>query len=233
MKPSIIASVLAFCALASAAPASRTSRRQNSQQGTATLQFEIEPDTFTSDTDITIGTVIDFDATPLKVLSISIATTTDVANPAAIACEALDQSTVVGMFTVNQDAVFSSLQTITSISCEDTSTTAKPRTVTRRTNSNPIPRASQPEAILQFETAPDTFTSDFEIALGTMDDTDLQVISATIASVSGAVNQNKVVCMATANFSSNVVGVFTLATTAVFNKGALEKITSITCAETP
>jgi len=233
MKPSIVTSVLAFCALASAAPASRTSRRQNILQGTATLQFEIQPDTFTSDTYITIGTVIDFDSTPLEVLSISIATTTDVANPAAITCEALDQSTVVGTFTVNQDAVFSSLQTVTSISCEDTSTASKPRTVTRRTNSNSIPRASQAEAILQFEIAPDTFTSDFEIAIGTMDDTDLQLISATIASVSGAKNQNNVVCMATSNFSSNVAGVFTLATTAVFNNGKLEEITSITCAETP
>jgi len=232
MKSSIVASVLAFCALASAAPASRTSRRQNTLQGTAILQFQIAPDTFTSDTNITIGTVIDFDANPLEVLSISIATTADVANPAAIICEALDQSSVVGRFTVNQDAVFSSLQTVTSISCEDTSAAVKPRTVTRRTNSNSIPRASQPEAILQFEIAPDTFTSDFEIVLGTVADTDLQLISATIASVSGAKNENNVVCTATSNFSSNVAGVFTLATTAVFNNGLLEEITSITCVET-
>ncbi|OCL04938.1 hypothetical protein AOQ84DRAFT_356192 [Glonium stellatum] len=231
MKASIIASIFAFCAFSSAAPTSRISRRQSVLQGTAILQFEIVPDTFTSDTEITIGTVIDFDATPLEVLSIAIATTTDVANPAAIVCEALDQSTVVGKFTVNQDAVFSSLQTVTSISCEDTSTATKPRTMTRKTSSNVISRASQPEAILQFEIAPDAFTSDFEIVLGTVADTDLELISATIASVSGAENQNNVVCTATANFSSNVVGVFTLATTAVFNNGALEEITSITCVE--
>ena len=120
MKSSIVASVLAFCALASAAPAPRTSRRQSTLQGTATLQFEISQDTFTSNTEITIGTVLDFDDNPLEVLSISIASTTDVANPAAIACQAFDQSTVVGNFTVNQEVDFSSLQTVTSISCWDT-----------------------------------------------------------------------------------------------------------------
>ena len=231
MRPSIVASVLAFCALTSASPASRTSRRQNILQGTAILLFETAPDEFTSYTNITIGTVLDFDVNPLEVLSISIATTADVANPAAISCVALDQSSVVGQFTVNQDAIFSSLQTVTSISCENASAAVKPRTVTRRTNSNSIPRASQPEAILQFEIAPDTFTSDFEIVLGTVADTDLQLISARIASVSGAKNRDNVVCIAMANFSSNVAGVFTLTSTAVFKNGTLEEITSIICGE--
>lgn len=112
MKFPFVASALALCALASAAPSSR----RKVLTGTAILQFEIAPDTFISDTEITIGTQIDTD---LSILSASIASTSGVANPGAIVCELMDQSTVVGKFTVNKDATFKNLQTVTAISCSD------------------------------------------------------------------------------------------------------------------
>ncbi|OCK77162.1 hypothetical protein K432DRAFT_395840 [Lepidopterella palustris CBS 459.81] len=238
MKASIIATTLSLLALTSAAPAIRSSRRQAIPSGTAILQFEIAPDTFTSDTEITIGSVLDLDAAPLSLLSIAIASTTGVSNPAAIVCEARDQSTVVGTFTVAQDVNFPSLQTITSITCDDTSVSKTGVTSTLAPVSTPIhiatptvaPVSTLPVAVVTLEIQPDTFIQQ-SIPLNTVFETQEDVISATIASVTGANNANNVVCTADENNSSNVAGAFSLNETAIFANGAAVLISSITCAE--
>jgi hypothetical protein len=223
----MIASTLAICAtLASAAPSLR--RSQVTSSATATLQFEIAPDTFTSNTEITIGTVLDLDAKPIDVLSIGVISASDVT------CQAFDQSTVVGTFSSAQNVFFPTLQTVNSITCDFTKRSpsapsiSAPAPATTPTVMGAVATAA--EATLTLEIDADTFIQQ-DIEVNTQVDTDLELISATIATVKGAKNPNNVVCTATKDNSSNVAGVFTLAETAVFNQGKLVHITSISCVE--
>jgi hypothetical protein len=251
MKSSMIASTLAICAtLTSAAPSLR--RRQVTTSATATLQIEIAPDTFTSDTEITLGTVLDLNDTPIEVLSIGVESVNDVT------CLAFDQSTVVGTFSTAQNVFFSTLQTVAEITCDFTKRSSTPTAIIHPTisastvapmTSTGISTVSSTvsapagtrttvsaltntlaEATLTLEIEPDTFIQQ-DVTVGTQADTDIEVISATVATVKGAKNANNVVCVATANDSSDVVGAFSLTETAVFNKGKLVDITSITCEE--
>ncbi len=85
--------------------------------------------------------------------------------------------------------------------------------------------------MIEFEIAPNTFSVDQVIILGAVVDTEIELVSARIASVAGAQNNDKVVCTATKDFSSTVAGTFTLAEAAVFDNGKFVMITSIRCEE--
>jgi hypothetical protein len=236
MKASIISSI-ALAAFVSAAP-SIGKRQIGNVQITATLQFEIAQDTFTANTDIVLGTQLDTD---IEVLSIGL----NSAVPAT--CEARTQSTVVGTFTDRMNVDFASLTQITSISCvadssapvpaRASSTSAAPVTPTvapvQSTASPvasvaPVPAAATPEATLTLEIMPDTFVQ-MTVPIGVAIDTDLNLISAIIASTDNVKNPNAVTCEANDNNSSNVAGVFTEAKRAVFNNGNKDLISRISC----
>ena len=80
MKASVISSIAIFAASALAAPTTVNIpvRRQTTLDGVATIQFEIAPDTFTSDTDITVGTRSEFD---IQLIGATIASVTGVDDP--------------------------------------------------------------------------------------------------------------------------------------------------------
>ncbi|KAE9977996.1 hypothetical protein BLS_000993 [Venturia inaequalis] len=224
MKASIISSVT-LAALATAAPS--IGRRQTpNTQVTATLQFEIAPDTFTANTDIVLGTQLDTD---IEVLSIGLN------SAVAASCEARTQSTVVGRFTNLINVNFDVLTQITSISCSaDAAATAPSTTIPApiQATASPVapvaPVSTSPTATLTLEIMPDTFVQ-MTVPIGVAIDTDLQLISASIATTENVANPNAVKCEANDNNSSNVAGVFTIAKTAIFNNGAKDLISRITC----
>ena len=61
--------------------------------GTVNIQLEIAPDTFTADTFVQIGAVFEID---IMVISATIASVSGVANPDAVTCVGVDQSTQIG-----------------------------------------------------------------------------------------------------------------------------------------
>jgi hypothetical protein len=224
MKASIISSI-ALVAFASAAPSIGRRQIANTEQK-AILQFEIAPDTFTANTEITLGTQIDTD---INVLSIG------VNSAVAATCEARTQSTVVGTFTNLVDVRFASLTQITSISCDAdaplaaTTSASVPATVQpTATPVAPVAAAGTPEATLTLEIMPDTFVQ-MTVPINAAIDTEINLISAVIATTSNVKNPNAVTCEANDNNSSNVAGVFTVAKTAIFNKGKKDLITRIIC----
>jgi len=86
--------------------------------GTATLQLEIAPDTFTSDTVVTLGAVFEID---IMVISATIASVSGVANQDAVTCVGIDQSTQIGQpFSLLNTTVFNNgnLQEITQFDCQ-------------------------------------------------------------------------------------------------------------------
>ncbi|TLD37734.1 hypothetical protein E2P81_ATG03409 [Venturia nashicola] len=223
MKASIISSV-ALVALATAAPF--IGRRQiPNTQVIATLQFEIAPDTFTANTDITLGTQIDTD---IEVLSIGLN------SAVAASCEARTQSTVVGRFTNLMSVNFDVLTQITSISCSADGATASstaapaPATPTASPVAPVAPVSTFPTATLTLEIMPDTFVQ-MTVDIGVSTDTNLNLISAIIATTDNVADPAAVKCEANDNNSSNVAGVFTIAETAVFNDGAKALISRISC----
>lgn len=223
MKASIISSI-AFAAFATAAPSIGRRQIANVQQK-AILQFEIAPDTFTANTEITLGTQLDTD---IEVLSIGV----NSAVPAT--CEARTQSTVVGRFTNLVDVRFASLTQITSISCAaDAPLAATPSAAAPpRATATPVapvaPAVATPQATLTLEIMPDTFVQ-MTVPIGVALDVELNLISAVIATTNDVKNPNAVTCEANDNNSSNVAGVFTIAKTAVFNNGQKDLITRISC----
>lgn len=229
MKASII-SAFALAAFATAAPSVGRRQIANIQQK-AILQFEIAPDTFTANTEITLGTQLDTD---INVLSIGV----NSAVPAT--CEARTQSTVVGTFTNLVDVRFASLAQITSISCiadeakGTTASTVAPvpvrPTVAPVAPVAPVPIVGRPEARITLEIMPDTFVQ-MAVPLGVALDVELNVISAIIAATSNVAVPDNVTCEANDNNSSNVAGIFTLAKRAVFNNGQKDLITRISCSE--
>lgn len=227
MKASIISSV-ALAAIATAAPS--IGRRQiPNTQVTATLQFEIAQDTFTSNTDIVLGTQLDTD---IEVLSIALN------SAVAASCEARTQSTVVGRFTNLVNVNFDALTQITSISCSADATTAPtpaPSTAAPapvQPTASPVapvaPAVTSQTATLTLEIMPDTFVQ-MTVPIGVAIDTDLNLISASIATTDNVANPAAVKCEANDNNSSNIAGVFTIAKTAIFNNGAKDLISRITC----
>jgi hypothetical protein len=227
MKASIISSI-ALAAFASAAPSIGRRQIANVQQK-AILQFEITPDTFTANTEITLGTQLDTD---INILSISLG------SAVPTTCEARTQSTVVGTFTNLVDVRFASLTQITSISCvADIPTAASPSasmpTPVRATVTPVAPVASAvgtPEATITLEIMPDTFVQ-MTVPIGVALDVELNLISAIIATTSNVEVPDNVTCEANDNNSSNVAGVFTVAQRALFNNGKEDLITRITCSE--
>lgn len=229
MKASIISSV-ALAAFATAAP-SVGKRQIPNTQVIATLQFEIAQDTFTANTDIVLGTQLDTD---IEVLSIGLN------SRVAATCEARTQGTVVGRFTNLLNVNFDVLTQITSISCSADAPVAAPTTVTPApvlptASATPVApiapiatAAGTPEATLTLEIMPDTFVQ-MTIPIGAAIDTDLHLISASIATTSNVANPAAVKCEANDNNSSNVAGAFTIAKTAIFNNGAKDLISRITC----
>ena len=93
---------------------------------------------------------------------------------------------------------------------------------------DPPAPASPGTATLQLEIAPDTFTSDTVVTLGTVFEIDIMVISATIASVSGVANQDAVTCVGI-DQSTQIGQPFSLLNTTVFNNGNLQEITQFDC----
>ncbi|KAL8380831.1 hypothetical protein RB595_005226 [Gaeumannomyces hyphopodioides] len=79
-----------FATLAAAAPTPVESRQA---KGTAILQFEIDNDTFTSNTKINVPGTLQFNNAqrPLRVIAATVATTQNIANPAAVRCQAFDK----------------------------------------------------------------------------------------------------------------------------------------------
>lgn len=224
MKASVISS-LTLAAFATAAPS--IGRRQiPNTQITATLQFEIAPDTFTANTDIVLGTQLDTD---IEVLSIGLN------SAVAASCEARTQSTVVGRFTNLINVNFDVLTQITSISCSADAAATAPSTTAPapvQPTASPVapvaPVSTSPTATLTLEIMPDTFIQ-MTVAIGVAIDTNLNLISASIATTKNVADPASVKCEANDNNSSNVAGVFTLAETAIFNNGAKDLISRISC----
>lgn len=85
--------------------------------GTATVQLEIAPDTFTSNTVVTIGAVFEID---IMVISATIASVSGVANQNDVTCVGVDQSTQIGQpFSLLNTTIFKNgnLQEITQLDC--------------------------------------------------------------------------------------------------------------------
>ena len=106
-------------AVASAAPGTTPSRdTQAAAAAQAILQFQIDPDTFTSNTPINIPGSINLNK---SLISATIATTEGVKNPNAVACQAFSSGKKVGEpFTLNHMTFFNNgaKVLISSITCQ-------------------------------------------------------------------------------------------------------------------
>jgi hypothetical protein len=95
-------------------------------------------------------------------------------------------------------------------------------------SASPIIEARAGQAILQFEIAPDTFTSNTPIAIPGTLNKDQKLVGATIATTSGVSNPAKISCQAF-NGDQKVGSPFTTNTFVRFNGGKAVQTTKITC----
>lgn len=84
-------------------------------------------------------------------------------------------------------------------------------------------------AILQFEIALDTFTSDAEVNVPGTVTVNEQLIAATIAEVDGTNNIESIFCQAKDANGEKIGDVITIANTTTFNNGNLVEISTIAC----
>jgi hypothetical protein len=87
--------------------------------GTAILQFEIDQDTFTSNTEISVPGSLTINK---QLIAATVAETDGIADPSTVSCQAFDGTTKVGVpFNTSQFTTFANRQLtfIESITCSD------------------------------------------------------------------------------------------------------------------